>query len=325
MNRLIGTAIGMALAAGLCGGTVHAQQLQRGAGTRSGAAAAVPQKVTLQKMQQEVTLEVTDYTLKDVMKFIGEITGAELEIHWKTDREEGLDPEMLISVSVKKVPALTLLERVLEKSQTEFSENSWQMMGTGVMEIGPKERLNRHRRIELYDINDLLFVVKTYNQSPEIDLQSVLQSSGSGGGSSQSPFRQNQSQQNLTPADDEKGRRERAKEIEDLVVALVEPTQWIAGGGNAADIRYYHGYFIVNAPDYVHRQINGYPYWPQYSAKNVSGRRVVTLSLDTSNSTVDRLDSYPVSAVAGGIRSGGGSGGGGGGGGGGGSRPGGGG
>ena len=31
-------------------------------------------------------------------------------------------------------------------------------------------------------------------------------------------------------------------------------------GGDAASIRYYQGVLIVRAPDYIHRQIGGYPF-----------------------------------------------------------------
>ena len=40
----------------------------------------------------------------------------------------------------------------------------------------------------------------------------------------------------------------------------VEPDAWIDNGGDAASIRFYQGVLIVRAPDYVQRQIGGYPF-----------------------------------------------------------------
>ena len=65
-------------------------------------------------------------------------------------------------------------------------------------------------------------------------------------------------------------------------------------------IRYYNGSLLVNAPDYMHRQIAGYPYWPSYTSRVVKGRRYVSLNMDTSIGTVDGFARQPVTAVVGG-------------------------
>jgi len=40
----------------------------------------------------------------------------------------------------------------------------------------------------------------------------------------------------------------------------VEPDAWVERGGGDATIRYYTGTLIVRAPDFVHRQLGGYPF-----------------------------------------------------------------
>jgi hypothetical protein len=253
---------------------------------------------TLVKMMRPITIDFQDQRLEDVMTFIGEYTGADIEPLWMTDDEsEGLDKDQIITLKVKNVTVLNLLERVLERSKTEFSEGGWQFTTWGTLEVGPKSRLNKHRRIEIYPIDDLLTVVPDYPDAPEIDLQQAIQS-GRGGGGAQSPFR-NTNQQNDP---DTIPREERAQDLIDLLEELVEPDQWIDNGGDAASIRYYQGSLLVNAPDYVHRQLNGYSFWPaRYtSTRMVKGRRYVSLDLDPSISTVDGFGQQPVSAVVGG-------------------------
>src|SRR5690606_24861250 len=156
-------------------------------------------------------------------------------------------------------------------------------------------------RVEIYDINDLLMELPTYDEIPRIDLQQALQSSqgGGGGGGGQSPFREEGNDDRQAQL---RERRERAQEVIDLITQLVEPEQWIDNGGTGGSIRYYNGTLIINAPDYMHRGINGYPYWPAAATSStmVNGRRYVTLTTDTGLSRVNGFGQQPVSAVVGG-------------------------
>ncbi len=244
-----------------------------------------------------ITINFTDQRLEDVVDFIREMSGAQISVMWIDDRNpEGLDKEELITLQVQEVSLLTLLERVLEQAQSDFSENTWQMSKTGEIQIGSKERLNKYKRVEIYDINDLLLVLPTYDQVPDLDLQSVLQSNQGGGG--QSPFRDNQNDDVETIP-----KEERAAEVEEIILALVETEQWIDNGGEGGSLRYWQGSLIVNAPDYMHRGINGYPYWPSAATTagiTPQGRRWVSLSVDTGLSTIEGFAEQEVSAVVGG-------------------------
>src|SRR6185503_6097439 len=165
-----------------------------------------------------------------VMNYIKESTGAEIEPLWSEGGENGLNKDLPITLSVKNVPALDVIERLLAKSQTEFSENTWQLTQNGAIEMGPKELLNKHKRLELYDINDLLFQIPNYTDVPEIDLQGLLQQS-QGGGGAQSPIREEQQQQRRTPEQEKQRRKDAVQEVLALIIALVEPQQWVDNGG----------------------------------------------------------------------------------------------
>ncbi len=262
---------------------------------------------TLMRMQRVVNIELNETRLEDVMKFIIEQTGIETEVFWKTDSGDGLDKEMLITLSIKSLTALEMLDKVLEKAADGSVENSWQMTPRGVMQIGPKSRLNKFKRVEIYDINDLLLIVPTHDNAPQVDLDKVLQSSGrGGGGSGGSPFTNLDSGQRRREEEDYKARR--AKAIVDIIQQLVEHDQWIDGGGDGGTITYqdaFPGQIIVNAADYMHRGLGGYRWWPATRTGNEGGRskRYVSLNLDTSNSGVDLpIRTLPVSATVGGGR-----------------------
>lgn len=248
-----------------------------------------PRRETLMKMQRRISIDFTDARLEDVMTFVKEVTGAELEPVWTSGNTIGMDKEKRITLSVKNQPALLALEKILAKAQDDFQQNTWQMSEYGAMEIGPKDALNKTRRVEIYDINDLLHVIPRYTEVPELDLNTILQQ-GEGGG--QSPFEEND--ENTDPP---RTRAERTQDVIDLLITLVEPDQWIDNGGEAASVRAWNGQLIVRAPDYVHRQINGYPYWPSHTAVQTNGRRYVSLDMDVGIGTIDGFAQQPVTGV----------------------------
>jgi hypothetical protein len=276
--------------------------------TPATASTGVPQKDTLLKLSRPITIEFTDKRLEEVIGFVAEFTGADIMPMWAdAQNSDGLDREQTITLKANNSSALALLERVLERAQTGSQQNTWQLSDTGAVEIGPKDRLNAHRRTEIYDINDLLLVIPDYTDAPQIDLQQAIQASqggGGGGGGGQSPFRDAQQQQQQRREEKEKIKKDRANEVLDIIKALVEPEQWTENGGSGGTIRYYQGTLIVQAPDYLHRELVGYPkYWPRNRAiaQNVGkGHRYVSLTTDTGISTLDGISQHPVTAVVGG-------------------------
>lgn len=258
-----------------------------------------PKRETLAKMMKPVTINFEETRLQDAIEMIRTETGADMEIFWLDASDSvGLDKDKPVTIKAASITALDALERILEKTVGDSGENGWQLGSSGELQIGPKERLNKFKRVELYDISDLLIEVPVYDQVPEIDLQTSLQASQGGG---QSPFRDDQQQQ-TQPGERERRKRELADEVIQLITEIVEPTQWEANGGQAASIRYLQGQIIVSAPDYVHRALGGYPFWPRASTSvaKVEGRRYVTLGVDPSISTVDGFGQSEASAVAGG-------------------------
>ena len=264
-----------------------------------------PERGTLLRMNRRISLKVEDTRLEDVLKFIQDVTQADIEAIWTTDSSSGtgLDKEKKITLNVQNQAALYVLEAVLDKAKTDFAENTWQMTGSGAIQVGPKDVLNKSKRIVIYDINDLLLIIPRYAEVPQIDLNNVLQSNSGGGGGGQSPF--TTAGGNNNPANMQPTPEERAKKIMDLLTALVEPTQWQDNGGEGASMHFFNGTLIINAADYIHRQINGYPYWPSGTrqiaqAKGAKPHRWVTLNLDPGISTIEKIRNVPVTAVVGG-------------------------
>ena len=63
---------------------------------------------------------------------------------------------------------------------------------------------------------------------------------------------------------------------------------------NPATITSFRGTLIIDAPDYVHRGVNGYPYWTGSTTAGRRGGRWVGIGGRTSNSQVDGIVNTPV-------------------------------
>ncbi|MEM9374399.1 MAG: hypothetical protein AAGA55_12225, partial [Planctomycetota bacterium] len=226
-----------------------------------------------------ISLDVADQPVEDIFRFLADVTGAELEpILLDDSRLDGIDPETTITIRANNIPALTVLERVLartEAAESPASGYTWQFTDSGSIEVGPKSELNRQQIVELYDISELLFVIPTFDNAPEFDLSSALQSSQGGGG--QSPF------QSAQDDDDDIDDEERFERLVELIQANIEPDEWTALGGNGASLTTFGNSMVITAPDYIHRQINGYPFWPSrlQQARRVNGRSEVRILPDT--------------------------------------------
>ncbi|HLP84607.1 MAG TPA: hypothetical protein VK157_09690 [Phycisphaerales bacterium] len=262
----------------------------------------IPQRDTLLKMMTPVTAEFENRRLEDVMNFIKTVTSADLEIMWADDKNpNGLDKDTEITAKANNLTMLRFLEVILERVAVADSALSsttamptWQMSDSGAMQIGPRTRLNAFKRVEVYSVNDLLLETPNYTGVPEFDLQQALQSGQrGGGGGGQGPF---QDGDNEDP--ERRPTAEKADELRTILQELVEPDQWQDRGGEGGTMRFFQGAFIVNAPDYIHRQLNGYSYWPSGTrAMKVNGRRYVTLGTENAASTLNGVENVPVTGI----------------------------
>jgi len=210
------------------------------------------------------TVEFDENPLKDVIDFLSQMGDVDILAKWSEDSfGEGLNPEKPITLHVKKpMQLLTILELVLNQATEE--ETTW-LLGEGYVEIGTKDVLNKNKYLVIYPIRELLFEPTGFDNAPQMDL-SRSQSSGSGsggGGGGQSLFsgssgRGSGSGDQITRSSES----DQADELIDIITNIVDPYQWERNGGEGGSIRYFRGNLIINASDYLHRQVGGYPFVP---------------------------------------------------------------
>ena len=150
-------------------------------------------------------------------------------------------------------PALSLLERILAAANPDSGgDATWQLTSSGTVQVGPRSRLNKFKRLQIYAIDDLVREIPNYTEHPTIDLQQALQT-GRGNGSG-SPIREKTAEgASVTPS----VRERNTQDLVSLIRDLIEPEQWNENGGSGGTIRLYRGALIINAPDYIHRAIGG--------------------------------------------------------------------
>ena len=175
------------------------------------------------------------------------------DVEWDAMEEIGVGRDTPLSLNLPEVPTSVALDRILSKvSDDDFAKVSWAVLD-GIVTVSSDERIRKHRDLFIYDMRDLLHEVPDYDEVPQLDLQNVLQSSGQGGSSGQSPFRDDQNDEEL----DRRPIEERLRDIEDLVRELVDPTGWEANGGDTGKMYQYGGSLVVVNTPANHRQISG--------------------------------------------------------------------
>jgi uncharacterized membrane protein YgcG len=261
----------------------------------------------------DVSVQFNETPLRDVIKYLETVLGINIQARYTDDRNAngaGMDPEAPITLNVENMPALTVLEMVLAQAGEGTGDETsatWQLRD-GYVEVGTKDRLSSGsaREIRYYPIRDLLFEPPQFDNAPDLDLDSALNQAqqggggsggggggsgggfggggsgggGSGGGSGGGIFGESGEDPDRVPE------AERAQQIIDLIVETVEPDAWDVNGGDIATIRYYQGTLIIRAPDYIQRQVGGYPFGTRpvnVSAVQTPGSRYVTFSIPLSN------------------------------------------
>jgi hypothetical protein len=236
----------------LCGGVAAARP------NAPTAADVHDRAATALKLRKVITIELNDTRLEDIVSFLRDFSGVEIEPFWNDDGGDGgLNKDQHITIAVTDVTVLTLLERVLAKAETDFSPATWQFAPSGgTVEIGPRSRLNTQGYLVTYDIQDMLFQIPDFADAPQLDLDQVLNQGAQGGGGGGGSVFGGDTQQEVEFVPTE----ELAQRIIDIITEYVEPEQWIDAGGDGASIRHYAGTLLIRAPDYIHRQLSGYPF-----------------------------------------------------------------
>jgi len=206
----------------------------------------------------------TGHEFRTVVGFLSELAGLDILAKWNEQGfGEGFDPNAKITLQLKNSTSLvTILELIMKQATDE--ETTW-VLGDGFVEIGTKAQLNKEKYVRIYPVRELLFLAPRFDNAPQLDLQSVLQSagqSGQGGGSSSGNMFRDDNQDSDTNNANRADEKVESDLLIEIITSIVEPNQWESLGGDGGSIRYFRGNLIINAADYLHREVGGYPFQP---------------------------------------------------------------
>ncbi len=202
-----------------------------------------------------------------IMRQLEEDLGVLMQVYWTTKNLDGCERTAPIFLKLENQPALIVLERLIEQL-SEDEEATWQLRD-GVLEVGLKSRFSKsssHQTIT-YTIGDLLYVVRDFDNAPEMGVGGGGTGGGgggtgggTGGGGSGGGGNSGGVGFGAPGADPESlTKQERIDKIIELITTFVEPPQWEIHGGECK-ITSFNETLIIRAPNFVHRQIGGYPF-----------------------------------------------------------------
>lgn len=200
----------------------------------------------------------------EIMRQLEDDLGVLMQVYWTTKNLDGCERSAPVFLKLERQPALIVLERVIEQL-SEDEETTWQMRD-GVLEVGLKSRFSKsssHQTIT-YTIGDLLFDIRDFDNAPEMGTGGGGGGAGGGGGTGGGGSGGGGNSGGVgfgTPGADPESltKQERIDRIIELITTFVEPPQWEKNGGECT-ITSFNEMLIIRAPNYVHRQIGGYPF-----------------------------------------------------------------
>lgn len=238
----------------------------------------------------QVPIDFSGNSFEQVINYFTQVTGLNIYVDWRALETIGIDPEDDVTLQLNDVPVKTAIDRVMEQVGDDIDRPEWTVQD-GMLMVSSRSALSQRTATIVYDIRDLLFEVPYFDNAPSLDLDSALNQGLNGGGTGGGGGGGSGGGGSIFDDPGDEGPRrteeEKADELMILITELIEPEEWVDQGGDAATIRYYQGTLIIRAPDYIHRQIGGYPFAtrPPAARSQVStvGRRYVTFTGKYSN------------------------------------------
>jgi hypothetical protein len=237
----------------------------------------------------KVSMKMDDTPARDAIKALREALGVAVVGRWSDDALGfGMDPNVRLTLELHNVDGLSALEQILEQAAVA-EECTWQLR-KGFIEVGTKERLSMPatREVRVYPIRDFMLEPPRFGRLSGPVGEPKLQKYGGAmiGTPASTVVNGKESVRRKEPED-------LALEMVEAIVETVEPGRWNTGeedddGRSVIDsqmsskrpssppttqpassgafppiewasIRLWRDQLIVKAPDFMHRQINGYP------------------------------------------------------------------
>lgn len=196
-------------------------------------------------------LHCQEMAFSKVVDYFRQASGANIVVRWKVLEAAGITRETPISLEVDRISFRKALRLVLDQASPS-TVLTW-IVADNVLTITTRDDADKEMLTRVYVVSDLVTPPMILPPAPAFSLANSTSNTGSGGGSSQSPFGQSTDTNAQINTPDKMG-----TDLVEMITSVIRPEIWTKGGGQAA-IRYFSGKLIVTAPLSVHEAIGG-PY-----------------------------------------------------------------
>lgn len=234
---------------------VHGPAVERGATQVSRQEQLMRRKLHDELVGTMVSVELDGVPAREAFDRLGKQVGVPLIGRYFDDPIGfGIDPDVPITIEATERPAFEVLEEMLGQCSPEGAPCAWQIR-KGFVEFGTKARLSvpAARDTRTYYIADIIFdlpshpLVRTRRELNALELVGEICETIEPG---QWDYGQ--------PPDDSDREHMLSLQWQWRGKPTVPPRRYVPSA-RLATIRYWRYVIIVTAPDYIHRQINGYP------------------------------------------------------------------
>jgi type II secretory pathway component GspD/PulD (secretin) len=207
---------------------------------------------------KKIDLNFSDNRFEDVIGFLSKVTGQTIDADWDSLATVGIDKDTLLTLRAPAVRADSALNRIVAKLSRDATSKPGWAVNEGIISVASDEQLRKNRVLHIYNILDLLLEPTRINEqdSPQIDLQGVLQQGQGGSGSS--PFTgAGQQGQQQSREQQEQRRIQRVRQITDIIQQNVDFEGWRDNGGETGYMQELSGSLIIRNTPQNHREIVG--------------------------------------------------------------------
>ncbi|HET6250656.1 MAG TPA: hypothetical protein VFE47_23410 [Tepidisphaeraceae bacterium] len=236
--------------------------------TFGGVTASAPANATRTQLNQTLPeVQFSGVAFNDAIDFLRDVSGANIAVNWKALEEAGVTKDTPINVRLRAVSMKKALEMVL--IEAGGGDKLGYDVDGNVISITTKELVDSKMYTRVYSILDLITEIPDFTDAPDFSLNSTSNNQqqnpqggggigannggGGGGGGNGGGGLFGNSTPTKEPV---KSKEDRAKDLIDLIVAVIQPDVWQDNGGKAS-IRYFNGSIIVTAPRSVQEAIGG--------------------------------------------------------------------
>lgn len=199
-------------------------------------------------------VDFTETPLEKALDWVSKAGSLRMDIDWPSLERIGVNKDTPVTANLSTIRLDHLLDLVVRKvSPDPTSAAAWEVQD-GILRVASAETINRSTLMVIYDIKDLLIVIRDYSDVPQFDLNASLQAASSrgGGGGGQSPFSGGNQGQNQQGGPTQE---ELTDELVRLLTEQVDPDNWRENGGSVGFVSRYKGNLLITQTPKNHRAI----------------------------------------------------------------------